>query len=95
MLIEKLSIIFALDFKEGFLETVDLVVLFSDDFEVILLLDEDMIGIVDDLSQFGILVFKFLDGIVPLVDLEVEVGSGLGRGATLKNGLAMMLDLVL
>lgn len=54
-----------------------------------------MIGIVDDLSQFGILILEFFDDIVSLVDLKVQISSRLGRGTTLKYGLAMMLDLVL
>jgi hypothetical protein len=54
-----------------------------------------VVGIVDDLSQFSILILEFLDGIVSLVDLEVQISCGLVRGATLKDGLAVMLDLVL
>jgi hypothetical protein len=95
VLIEELSVVLAFYFEEGLLETGDLIVPLSDDFEVALLLDEDVIGVVDDLPQLGVLVLEFLDGVVALVYFEVEIGSGLGSGTVLEDGLPVVLYLVL
>lgn len=77
MLIEELSIILALDIDKRLLQPIDFVVFFGKQFEVVLLLDEDLIGIVDDLTQFGVFSLELLDGIVLLEDLEVEIDVGL------------------
>lgn len=95
VLVEELSIVLALDINKRLLQPIDFIVLFSEQFEVVLLLDKDLIRIVDDLPQFGVFGLELLDGVVLLEELEVEIDVGLGGRKVLEDGLAMGLQLSL
>lgn len=95
VLIEELAIVFTFDIDKRLLQPIDFIVFFSEQFKVVLLLDEDLIRIVDDLAQFGVFSLELLDGVVLLEDLEVEIDVGLGCRQVLEDRLAMHLQLTL